>query len=148
MILYLQYIFQVFYLSIFISCNTKFPLNCISGVNNVLLLLLCFTHCFINFNSLSPQSLALTAPESQRRSAGELCAVSPTPRTLQTPPPLFLLHTTPPPLSLLTPQVLLPLTTGSVLPPPGPCSAPVVWGPRCRRRRGAKMLAKPATGSG
>lgn len=92
------------------------------------------------------QSLALISPGSRRQSADELCAASPTPRTLQTPTPL--LPTTPHPPSPPTPQVLPPLTTGSAPPPQGPCSPPMVWGRLWQRQRGPKMLAKPATGSG
>lgn len=92
------------------------------------------------------QSPALIAPGSRRQSADELCAASPTLRTLQTPTPL--LPTIPHPLSPPTPQVLPPLTTGSAPPPQGPCSPPMVWGRLWQRQKGPKMLAKPATGSG
>lgn len=98
--------------------------------------------------SLSPQSAALIAPESRRQRADEVYAVSPTPRTLRTPPPPFPPPTTPPPLSLPMPPALPPLTTGSAPPPPGPCSPPAVWGPRWPRKTGATKLARPATGSG
>lgn len=101
-----------------------------------------------NVFSASLQIAALTAPESQRQRADELCAVSPTPRTPRTPSPPFPPPTTPPPLSPPTPPALPPLTTGSAPPPPGPCSPPAVWGPRWPRRRGATGPVRPATGSG
>lgn len=91
--------------------------------------------------------MALITPENQKQSVEELCAVSPTPRTLRTPPPPFPLPTTPRPLSPPTPQALPPLTIGSAPHPPGPCSPPVVWGPRWPRQRGAEERVKPATGS-
>ena len=105
-------------------------------------------HCFCDNADLSLQSAALIAPESRMQLSDEVCAVSLTPRTLLTPSPPFLPPTTPPPLSPPTPPALPPLTTGSDLPPLGPCSPPVVWGPRWPRRRGAKELVRPATGSG
>lgn len=95
----------------------------------------------------SSQIAAQSDPESQRRRAGELCDASPTPRIQQTPlppsPPITL-----PPLSPPTRLVLLPLTTGSVPPPPGPYSPPAAWGPLWLRQRGAKVPGKRGTGSG
>lgn len=88
--------------------------------------------------------MALTTSGSLKQRADELCAVNPTPRTLRTRPPPFP-PTTPLPLS---PPALPPLTTGSAPPPPGPCSPPVVWGPRWSMRREATELVRPATGSG
>lgn len=107
---------------------------------------LCFHDVIIRSSVPTAQKPALIAPGSRRQSVDELSAVSPTPRTLQTPPPL--LPTTPHPPSPPTPQVLPHLTIGSAPPPQGPCLPPAVWGPLWQRQRGPKILAKRTTGSG
>lgn len=115
---------------------------------NVFLISVVLVLCFYYLSlSLSSQIVAHTRPESQRRRADELCDASPTPRIQQTPLPPSP-RTTPLPLCPPMPLDLLPLTTGSAPPPPGPYSPLAAWAPRWLRQRGGKVPGRHGTGSG
>ena len=110
-----------------------------------------FHVCALNTSLITysfKQSVAHTDPESRTQRAEELYAASPTPRTRPTPPPPSPPPITLPLLSPPTPLVPHLLTTVSAPPPPGPCSHPVVWGPRWPRQRRAPEPGRRASGWG